>query len=86
MEDYFQQGYKVINSPQKSQRIVLNAGNLESLLGGGQDCETNAMREHFPYWTSENKEIDELIRHTQLNASQTCDYLEWIPFDKFFKW
>ncbi|CAB4392064.1 unnamed protein product [Rhizophagus irregularis] len=27
--------------------------------------------------------IDELIRHTQLNASQTCDYLEWIPFEKF---
>ncbi|PKY53119.1 hypothetical protein RhiirA4_471163 [Rhizophagus irregularis] len=28
-------------------------------------------------------EIDELIRYTQLNASQTCDYLEWIPFKKF---
>ncbi|EXX68696.1 Ssk22p [Rhizophagus irregularis DAOM 197198w] len=48
-----------------------------------KDCETNSMKESFLYWTSENKEIDELIRHTQLNASQTCDYLEWIPFEKF---
>ncbi|RGB29822.1 hypothetical protein C1646_766128 [Rhizophagus diaphanus] len=48
-----------------------------------KDCETNSMKENFLYWTSENKEIDELIRHTQLNASQTCDYLEWIPFEKF---
>ncbi|PKC05963.1 kinase-like protein [Rhizophagus irregularis] len=43
-------------------------------------CETNTMKENFPYWTSRNKEIDELIRYTQLNA---CDYLEWIPFEKF---
>ncbi|CAB5300931.1 unnamed protein product [Rhizophagus irregularis] len=52
-------------------------------FGWCKDCETNSMKENFPYWTSENKEIDELIHHTQLNASQTCDYLEWIPFDKF---
>jgi hypothetical protein len=46
-------------------------------------CETNAMRENFLHWTSENKDMDELIHHTQLNASQICDYLEWIPFEKF---
>ena len=52
-------------------------------FGWCKECETNSMKENFLYWTSENKEIDELIRHTQLNASQTCDYLEWIPFEKF---
>jgi hypothetical protein len=41
------------------------------------------MKENFPYWTSENKVIDKLIRYTQLNASQTCDYLEWFPFETF---
>ena len=41
------------------------------------------MKENFPYWTSGNKEIDELIQYTQLNATQACDYLEWIPFEKF---
>ncbi|PKY46913.1 hypothetical protein RhiirA4_521103 [Rhizophagus irregularis] len=46
-------------------------------------CETNSMKENFPYWTSRNKEIDELIRYIQLNATQACDYLEWIPFEKF---
>ena len=34
------------------------------------ECETNAMKQNFPYWTSENKEVDELIQHTQLNDSQ----------------
>ncbi|GBC07329.1 hypothetical protein RclHR1_00740012 [Rhizophagus clarus] len=52
-------------------------------FGWCKECEINSMKENFPYWTSENKEIDELIRHTQLNASQTCDYLEWIPFEAF---
>ena len=44
---------------------------------------TISLKENFPYWTSGNKEIDELIQYTQLNAIQTCDYLEWIPFEKF---
>src|ERR1043165_7749621 len=47
------------------------------------ECEINSMKHNLPYWTSENEEVDELIRHTQLNASQKCDYLEWIPFEKF---
>ncbi len=40
------------------------------------ECETK-------HWTSENKEIDELIQYTQLSATQHCDYLEWISFEKF---
>ncbi|RGB42439.1 kinase-like domain-containing protein [Rhizophagus diaphanus] len=28
-----------------------------------------------------NNEIDELIQNTQLNVSQACNYLEWIPFE-----
>lgn len=53
------------------------------ISGWCKDCETNSMKENFLYWTSGNNAIDELIRHTQLNASQTCDYLEWIPFEIF---
>lgn len=43
----------------------------------------NSMKENFPYRTSENEEIDKLTRHTQLNVTQVCDYMEWIPFEKF---
>ncbi|RGB28397.1 hypothetical protein C1646_745871 [Rhizophagus diaphanus] len=32
---------------------------------------------------SRNKETDELFRYTQLNVTRACDYLEWIPFEKF---
>src|ERR1043166_2537834 len=46
-------------------------------------CETNATKERSLHWTSGNKDMDELIRHTQLTASQICDYFEWIPFEKF---
>ena len=52
-------------------------------FGWCKDCETIAMKENFHYWTSGNKEIDELIRYTQLKATQACDYLEWISFEKF---
>src|SRR3954447_11267245 len=50
-------------------------------FGWCKDCETNSMKENFYYWISKNKVIDGLIRHTQLNASQACDYLEWILFE-----
>src|SRR6266542_1715614 len=52
-------------------------------FGWCMKCETNFMKENFPYWTSGNKSIDELIHHIQLNATQACDYLEWIPFEQF---
>src|ERR1044071_4156240 len=52
-------------------------------FGWCREGETNSMKENFRYWTSENEEIDELIKHTQLNASRPCDYLEWIPFEQF---
>jgi hypothetical protein len=58
-------------------------GKPKISFGWCKECEINSMKYHFPYWTSENDEIDELIRHTQLHASQKCDYLEWIPFKNF---
>ena len=54
-----------------------------SSFGWCMACEINSMKEKFPYWSSGNKDIDGLIRHTQLNAKQTCDYLECIPFEAF---
>jgi hypothetical protein len=50
-------------------------------FGWCMPCENNATRENSRYWTSGNKHIDELILHTQYNASQICDYFEWIPFE-----
>ncbi|RIA90086.1 kinase-like domain-containing protein [Glomus cerebriforme] len=80
MEDDSHQGSKYIPRELKN---CPECGKLRISFGWCKDCETNSMKENFPYWTSENKEIDELVRHTQLNASQKCDYLEWIPFEKF---
>src|ERR1051325_3015972 len=75
--------YQGIKFIQKELKYCPECGKPRISFGWCKECETNSMKENFLYWTSENKEIDELIRHTQLNASQTCDYLEWIPFEKF---
>ncbi|PKC09281.1 hypothetical protein RhiirA5_499362 [Rhizophagus irregularis] len=79
MEDYCQENKFI----PRELKTCPEYGKPRISFGWCKDCETNSMKENFLYWTSGNKEIDELIRHTQLNASQTCDYLEWIPFEKF---
>ncbi|RIA81236.1 kinase-like domain-containing protein [Glomus cerebriforme] len=34
-------------------------------------------------WTSGDERIDNFIKHTQKNAKEAMDYLEWIDFDQF---
>jgi hypothetical protein len=48
-----------------------------------KNCDIAILKENFPNWTSGNSKIDELIRHTQLNANESMDYLEWIEFEQF---
>src|SRR5688572_11594295 len=78
--DSSQQGIKL--TPRESKDCP-ECGKLRISFGWCKECEANSMKEKFPYWTSGNNEIDELIRYTQLNAAQACDYLEWIPFENF---
>ena len=46
-------------------------------------CDVANLKNNFNNWTSGNRDIDDFIRHTQLNANQAMDYLEWINFDQF---
>ncbi|CAB4413961.1 unnamed protein product [Rhizophagus irregularis] len=48
-----------------------------------QPCNAKRFEENFKNWTSGNKEIDELMQHSQLNAVHYTNCLEWIPFEKF---
>ncbi|RGB40437.1 kinase-like domain-containing protein [Rhizophagus diaphanus] len=48
-----------------------------------QSCNAKRFKENFKNWTSGNKNIDELIQQSQLNALHTFKCLEWIPFEKF---
>ena len=48
-----------------------------------QPCNAKRLRENFKNWTSGNKDIDELIQHSQLNAVHYRNCLEWVPFEKF---
>jgi hypothetical protein len=48
-----------------------------------QACNAKRFKENFKNWTSENKDIDELLQYSQLNAVYYTKYLEWIPFDNF---
>ncbi|PKY20385.1 kinase-like protein [Rhizophagus irregularis] len=47
------------------------------------NCDIAFLKDNFRYWSSGNSKIDELIKHTQLNAKEGMDYLEWIDFDQF---
>ena len=46
-------------------------------------CNAKRFKENFKNWTSGNKDIDELIQHSQLNAVHWRTCLEWVPFEKF---
>ncbi|EXX54109.1 Skm1p [Rhizophagus irregularis DAOM 197198w] len=48
-----------------------------------QSCNAKRFEENFKNWTSGNKDIDELIQHSQLNAVHYKTCLEWIPYEKF---
>ena len=48
-----------------------------------QSCNAKRFKKNFENWTSGNKNIDELIQHSQLNATYYGNCLEWVPFEKF---
>jgi len=48
-----------------------------------QPCNAIRFKENFNSWTSGNKEIDELLQHSQLNAVHYDKFLEWIPVEDF---
>ncbi|UZO07120.1 uncharacterized protein OCT59_027418 [Rhizophagus irregularis] len=48
-----------------------------------QSCNAKRFKDRFKNWTSENKDIDEFIQQSQLNAEYYKKYLEWIPFENF---
>ncbi|RGB26901.1 kinase-like domain-containing protein [Rhizophagus diaphanus] len=48
-----------------------------------QPCNAKRFKKNFKNWTSGNKDIDEFIQQSQLNAVYYLRYLEWIPFENF---
>jgi hypothetical protein len=48
-----------------------------------QPCNAKRFKNNFKNWTSGNKNIDDLIQQSQLNALHYYNCLEWIPFEKF---
>ncbi|GES90050.1 kinase-like domain-containing protein [Rhizophagus clarus] len=48
-----------------------------------QPCNAKRFKDNFINWTSGNKDIDEFIQRSQLDAVYYTKYLEWIPFENF---
>ncbi|EXX68656.1 Cla4p [Rhizophagus irregularis DAOM 197198w] len=48
-----------------------------------QPCNAKRFKDNFKNWTSGNKDIDEFIQQSQLNAVYFRNCLEWVPFEKF---
>ncbi|GBB91323.1 hypothetical protein RclHR1_18540002 [Rhizophagus clarus] len=48
-----------------------------------QPCNAKRFTDNFKNWTSGNKDIDEFIKQSQINAVYYTKCLEWIPFENF---
>ena len=72
-----------VQSPSSSYGICSDCRRQRTATAWCKNCDIAILKENFPNWTSGNAKIDELIRHTQLNANESTDYLEWIEFDQF---
>jgi hypothetical protein len=48
-----------------------------------QPCNAKRFKDNFKNWTSGNKDIDEFIQQSQLDAVHYKKYLEWISFENF---
>jgi hypothetical protein len=48
-----------------------------------QPCNAKRFKDNFKNWTSGNKDVDEFIQQSQLNAVHFSKCLEWVPFEKF---
>ena len=46
-------------------------------------CNAKRFKDNFKNWTSGNKDVDEFIQQSQINAVHRKKCLEWIPFEKF---
>src|SRR5215213_7298467 len=62
---------------------VENVASLELDGIGVNHVMLKDLRKILKNWTSENKNIDEFIQHSQLNATYCANCLEWIPFENF---
>ncbi|CAG8433181.1 9582_t:CDS:2 [Diversispora eburnea] len=46
-------------------------------------CQRRNFEENFDNWTSGDKQIDDFIKKTQMEAEECDQYIEWISFDDF---
>src|SRR3989337_4172200 len=60
-----------------------DCGKERDIIGWCKDCEINALKKDFRNWTSGDLNVDNFIKHTQLNAEQSAGYLEYIDFEQF---
>ena len=51
--------------------------------GWCKPCNAKRFTENFKNWISGNKDIDEFIQQSQLDAVCFSKCLEWVPFEKF---
>ncbi|RIA86964.1 hypothetical protein C1645_878345, partial [Glomus cerebriforme] len=47
-----------------------------------QQCSSKQFEQDFSKWTSDNEFIDKFIREAQLNAKNSYEVLEWVPYNR----
>nr|CAG8565854.1 3898_t:CDS:2 [Entrophospora candida] len=69
--------------PSFTPKSCLNCKQPYAHRGWCKPCVIKRFKSDFANWTSGNLELDNYIRYTQLNITNSSSFLEWIPYDKF---
>jgi hypothetical protein len=81
-----------INKSYDRDRILYNSGSKRNCENCKQECLAtlycefcvrNYLKENFSNWTSENDDIDNLIKKCQMETIDPEKIVEWIPYDQF---
>ncbi|CAG8622901.1 15603_t:CDS:2, partial [Funneliformis mosseae] len=57
--------------------------DIDTTTGWCTPCNAKHFENNFPNWTSDNAEIDEFIRNSQITAKRHECVFEWVDYSKF---
>ncbi|RIB07314.1 hypothetical protein C2G38_440172 [Gigaspora rosea] len=73
---------KSYRTHRKDNQPCLDCNHPTSSYGWCAKCELSCMEKHFLFWKTGDIELSKIIQFSQIKATQTCDYLEFIKFDE----
>jgi len=71
-----------LNNNNQSCGLCPECNQPNTFMNWCKECYSKKFQQNFGNWTSGNKDIDEFIQESQLNARYQLELLQWIPYDR----